>query len=612
MKLKALAAGSAAFCGTVVCLVAAHVPMPRPPQRLWSLPSHYQLYDISPDGKLAVYIDWSTDGNLVVRDLASGATRDLTKKTVHDDEAESAQFSPDGKRILFDWTDSKGNMDEFRTITPDGTDPTSLYRVSLAHAGLWPAMWTADGNSILMWVSQFDSNHVKRSGSLAFLPSTGGTPRPIPGEGVGDAVISPDGRFIAGTKRPNKHDIVIISAADGKDVSRVVGSHDVTLIRYLADGVVYVSERGGSPGVWKQALSNGKPQGEPRLVRGDLWRLFAGDKGVWLDAAGRLYYEINAGDRDAYMVNIDAQTGRTRSQPMRLSKAPGADYSSPQFSPDGKYVAMITRPSGKPPEVLIRSLSGDEVRRFPLVARVAISAQWIPGSQALAVTVFDSTFNQNLVRLDLVSGALSVVVKQGGFSPVAFSPDGRTVYYGPHGRDEKGASKIVARELASGTERSVYTAPVGSSALASAMSRDGKTLIVALVHSFREHSYKILAVSIVNGTVRDLSAAVSGADSANGGQRALGFTADQTAQIILAPKLGDAAHTLTLWRVPLAGGAAAELGPAPKGIEFNDRQTTGSWLSPDATRLVYVGGSLKTELWVIDEPSIRAELATRQ
>ncbi|HET7373061.1 MAG TPA: hypothetical protein VFJ20_06725, partial [Gemmatimonadaceae bacterium] len=75
---------------------------------------------------------------------------------------------------------------------------------------------------------------------------------------------------------------------------------------------------------------------------------------------------------------------------------------------------------------------------------------------------------------------------------------------------------------------------------------------------------------------------------------------------------GDAAHTLTLWRVPLAGGAAAELGPAPKGIEFNDRQTTGSWLSPDATRLVYVGGSLKTELWVIDEPSIRAELATRQ
>ena len=68
MKLKALAVGSAAICGAV-CLIAARAPITRPPQRLWSLSSHYQLYDISPDGKLAVYIDWSTDGNLVVRDL---------------------------------------------------------------------------------------------------------------------------------------------------------------------------------------------------------------------------------------------------------------------------------------------------------------------------------------------------------------------------------------------------------------------------------------------------------------------------------------------------------------------------------------------------------------
>jgi hypothetical protein len=104
---------------------------------------------------------------------------------------------------------------------------------------------------------------------------------------------------------------------------------------------------------------------------------------------------------------------------------------------------------------------------------------------------------------------------------------------------------------------------------------------------------------------------VPSADTANGGQHALGFTPDLTAQILLAPKLGDPAHTLTLWRVPLAGGGATELGPAPRGIEFNGRQTFGSWLSPDATRLVYIGGSLKTELWAIDEPTVRAELATR-
>ena len=86
---------------------------------------------------------------------------------------------------------------------------------------------------------------------------------------------------------------------------------------------------------------------------------------IFLDAGGRLYYEINAGDRDAYMVNIDAQTGRARSQPLPLSKEPGADYFGPQFSTDGKYVAMTTRPGNQSAAVLIRSLSGDESADSP-------------------------------------------------------------------------------------------------------------------------------------------------------------------------------------------------------------------------------------------------------
>ncbi len=606
MKLKALAVGSAAiWCA--VCVIAARAPITRPSQRLWSLSRDYQLFDISPDGKLAAYIDWKTDGNLVVRDLASGATRDLTKKTIHDDEAEIARFSPDGRRILFNWWDSKARLDEFRTIAPDGADMKTVYRSPTIGTTLWPAMWTADGASILLWVTLKDSNHVKKSSSLAFVPGAGGTPRLIPGTGVGDAAISPDGRFIAGTSHET-HDIMIVSASDGKEIARVASSSAAVPIRFTTDGLVFSSDRGGSPGIWKQPLSNGRPQGEPHLVRGDLWRL----RGSFIDAAGRLYYEIDAGDRDAYVLNIDAQTGHTRSQPLPLSKDPGTDYQGPQFSPDGKYVAVIARPSRKSQEVLIRSLSGDEVRRFPVLGRVGLSAQWIPGSQALALTVLDSTRSQNLVRLDLVTGAQSVLLKQGGMSPIALSPDGRTVYYSPHAQSDAVAPQVVARELASGSERAVYTAPRGSSVIPSAVSRDGKTLMVALVHSLRPHPYKILAVSIASGAARDLSAAVPDADTANGGQRALGFTADQTAQLFLAPKLGDAAHTLTLWRVPLAGGAAAELGPAPKGIEFNDRQTPGAWLSPDATRLVYVGGSLQTELWMIDEPSIRAELATRR
>ncbi|HYV98142.1 MAG TPA: hypothetical protein VE967_11850 [Gemmatimonadaceae bacterium] len=604
MRPKALVAGMM-FCAAAVCLAAANRPAPRPPQRLWTLTDFDQLFDVSPDGKLAAYIDWKTDGNLVVRDLATGSTRDLTKKTVHDDEAEIARFSPDGKRILFNWWDSKAQLDEFRTIGIDGSDLKTVYRAPRTGTVLWPSMWTADGTSILLWVSHKDSNRVKQSSSLALVASAGGAPRLIPGTSDAGEIISADGRFIAGIRR-DRPEIVIIGVADGREVARIPSSSSVTLIRFTSDGLVFSSDRGGSPGVWRQPLTNGKPQGEPHLVRGDLWGL----REVFLDAVGRLYYEINAGDRDAYMVNIDLETGRTRSQPMPLSKAPGADYFSPQFSPDGKYVAMTTRRvgEGKSAAVLIRSLAGDEVREFP-VATFAGSAQWIPGSQALALTVYDSTRDQDLVRLDLASGERRTLVRRAR-SPLAFAPDGKILYYTPSVHTDSVVRRVVARELVTGTERTVYTAPSGSSVLASAVSRDGKTLMVALVHRLSEHPYKILAITIPSGAVRDLSAAVPAADTANGGQRALGFTADLAAQILLAPKL-DGAHTLTLWRVPLSGGAVTELGPAPKGIEFNNRQTAGAWLSPDATRLVYIGGTLKSELWMIDEPALRAELAAR-
>ena len=612
MHPRVLSTGAAALCAGILCVAAVKAPPPGQPQRVWALSPMYQMTDVSPDGKLAVYVDWTTDGNLMVRDLATGATRDLTKKTLKKDEAEpAAQFSPDSKRIYYDWTNSTDNTDQIRMVGIDGSDMKTLYRAQMPGTGLWPAMWTADGASILMWISRFDSTHKKKSSGSALLPAAGGTPRPIPGGGSADA-ISLDGRFFAGTVRGNDHDIVITSATDGKEVSRVTNPSNVRAIRFTADGFVFTSERGGSPGLWKQTLSSGRPQGDAHLVRGDLWRLHAGDPGIWFDAVGRLYYEVNAGDRDVYLVNFDPETGRTRSQPLPLSKAPGEDYFGPQFSPDGKYVAMTKREQGHdgPPKIVIRSLMGDEVREFPIAGtnRQAYGVLWIPGSQALAVSVFDSTFHSHVVRLDLASGEKRVLASNGP-SSIAFSPDGRTLYYAPSGVGNTVAGQIMARDLASGGEHPAYSAPRGEVAHASAVSRDGKIMIVALARSLHEHPYRILAVTIATGAVHNLSAAVPAADSGNGGQRALGFTADQSAELLLAPKLGDAAHTLTLWRVPLNGGTAAELGPAPKALEFNERQPSGPWLSPDATRLVYVGGDLKTELWKIDDPAIRAELA---
>ena len=607
--------GVVALSVSTLSLLAARTQAPAQPQRLWSLSSNEQLYDISPDGRLAAYIDWAIDGDLVVRDLESGITRNLTKKTLKDDEAESAKFSPDGKQILYDWTASKSDSDEFRTIRVDGSGRKSLYR-SAPNVALWPAMWTGDGASILLWVTRRDSNRVRLPGSgLAYLPSGGGTPRVFTEKQVGDVVISPDGRIIAGTipRSDRLTDLAILSATDGSEIARFANSANDKPIKFTRDGLVFTSQRGGSPGIWKQPLVNGKPQGNPHLVRGDLWRLY--QHSVYTDTSGRLFYEINAGDRDAYMVNFNAELGRTTSRPIPLSKAPGEDFYDPQFSSDGKYVAMTKHDfeSGAQPKVLVRSLTGDEVREIAIggFARNAIGVEWIPGSQAVVVGIFDSTVHARLLRVDLASGQQRILADS-VLTPVAFSNDGGTMYFATFARQDTGLSRIRARTLSSGRERVIYAAPRGDAALASSLSRDGKTLIVAVGHTSQPHPYRLIAVTVATGAVRDLTAAARGADSLNGGPRPLGFSADQSAEIILAPKAGDPAHTLTLWRAPLAGGPATELGPAPKEIEYNQRQASGSWLSPDATRLVFVGGTLKTELWRIDEPAIRAELGTHR
>src|SRR5688500_17679973 len=48
----------------------------RTQRRIWVLGEMDDVYDVSPDGRLAGYIDWRT-GDLCIRDLANGTSRNL-------------------------------------------------------------------------------------------------------------------------------------------------------------------------------------------------------------------------------------------------------------------------------------------------------------------------------------------------------------------------------------------------------------------------------------------------------------------------------------------------------------------------------------------------------
>ena len=81
---------------------------------------------------------------------------------------------------------------------------------------------------------------------------------------------------------------------DGTELSTIRNPADDAPIKWTADGsLVFLSDRSGAPGVWRQRVSGGRAQGDAQLVRGDLWRV----SDVFITTDGRLIYQLNAGDR---------------------------------------------------------------------------------------------------------------------------------------------------------------------------------------------------------------------------------------------------------------------------------------------------------------------------
>ncbi len=209
--------------------------------------------------------------------------------------------------------------------------------------------------------------------------------------GVRALAFSPDGARLYAPGRPNE--VVIWDAARG--------SHEI----------LPVKSRKKNPGPMEQAARaiDVAPDGQ-KLALGRASGV------VVCDLQGNAQYEI---------ANVPESPSEF-DQNDRLSFA--GHYSLAQFSPDGKFLAVVT--SDHPDQIrLFDADTGRHLRTLALASRVVRMA-FSPDSKALATTERDSA-----VRLyDTESGdrAWSHVVKlteiyENYTSAIAFSPDGKTV-----------------------------------------------------------------------------------------------------------------------------------------------------------------------------------------
>ena len=93
---------------TITLVAAAHAKLERGGDRplvirqVWSGDEIDLNGSPSPDGRYIGFTNWKNKGNLAIRDLRTGESRDVT----HDTDwsfAEESLFTPDGSHIVYLW-----------------------------------------------------------------------------------------------------------------------------------------------------------------------------------------------------------------------------------------------------------------------------------------------------------------------------------------------------------------------------------------------------------------------------------------------------------------------------------------------------------------------------
>lgn len=426
--------------------------------------------DVSPDGRYLSDINWDT-GDLRLIDLHTGGSRDVTGRGYGAGRyAWTSSFSRDSRRVAVAWYDYEAGGHGLRVMELDGRTSRQVVPPGGEFLYVDPLDWTPSGEKIVValrgrsdttWhigVVPSDSGPVRIVRTLGWLAPGGGQTYPT-GE------VSQDGRFVAYDYPPDlderSRDIYAL-ALDGSGVDTLV-EHPAwdRLLGWLPDGtgILFYSDRGGRPGVWRLPVSNGKRSGEPRLVRAGIEGL------IPLGFAGEAYaYGVTVERLRVHTATVDPEAGRVAVPPAPVDDPPSHASLGMDWSPDGGALAYARHdPPPEPVEVLvIRSSDGELIRELPLPPALHTSLATLRWASADEILLFGMGRGRpGVYRMDPESGRFSRLPDPaegaaGRVKKFAVGPEGHLLYLDRAAAG--GGREIVARVAATGEQRVVGTA----------------------------------------------------------------------------------------------------------------------------------------------------------
>jgi len=548
---------------------------------------------LSSDGRYLVYTDWET-GDMAVVDMATKQHRRLTNtgglKKPSGDMGETSVFSPDDKRIAYGWMIGS-KIAELRAVNFDGTDPKVLFRDENA-TWIRPHQWSNDGKYILILLMRKDGSSDIAMYSLS--DSTVKIVRRVPAKDP-ELGLSPDGRTIAYSMSPestsSKRDVYLVKTDGSGQETAVAHPADDYLLGWAPDGtrVIFASDRTGSYGIWGIGIKDGRAEGPPLWIKGDLT-----PSPVRLAPDGTLYYQLIEYLTEVYTVTIDPETGKTQGKPAPIKSRYQGIRLGPDWSPDGTKLAFRafagteSKPMG-PASVSVLDLNTGDERQYP----VGIGSnspvdgpRWSPDGRSV-FCIGNRGEEQGIYQVEIPSGTVKLLIK---FPPhqytlhAAWSPDGKSIFY-PQGNPVR----ILRRDLDSGKDIELATMKGPAGIPQVTPSPDGKWLAFTSLDISKE-PVKLILVPAAGGSAQEI------------------FRSKEGEYI---PWLQWTPDGRSIWLMryrpatdPKAKPAIEFVSVSPDGQNIRKLELmlpgAGFRIRPDGRQIAYSTGQSKFELWALE------------
>lgn len=568
-------------------------------REVWSGAMVSQLASPSPDGRLLATTDWDT-GDLVSRDLRLGTTRRLTDKGSWEKSGafcEFALFSPDGRQVAFSWFTDSGTYDLRLVSAEGGVAPRRVPLPTLDY--VMPYAWMPSGTALLAAVQQRDSQPV-----LGVVSLDGRVARiaPINWRWITAAGVSPDGRWVVhdeANPETGLRDIGILA---------IDGTRAATLVSHAANdwhpmwtpdgsGVVFLSDRTGSPVLMIVDVADGAARAAPRVLKGD----FGGAYPIGFAADGTFFYSPNPSTSEIMVADIDLDSARFPGTPVPATRSFVGRNILPAWSPAGNTLAFVSvrgTGTGLPGErtlVTVDTRTGIQ-RDFNSTLAYLMRVRWTPDGRSLILTGRRRTRDATggMFLLDPATGSVVPHPAPKTFQIFEWAPDGRSMVY------EKVVSNIgTLRRFTFEGERDelLYQGEGQLRIVSFAISPDGRAIAMTTVeHMGTPRHTSATRILSANGEVlRRLPEAQPGA----GGYSSLNWSPDGLHLIGVTTRGTERA----VWRVPVDGGPPVRFRFGPALASSPDGRMSQFRVSRDGKRAVFVTDDPNQpppSIWVIE------------